>query len=114
MKQQGRHYGFIIPSGILIGLGVGLFAGFPGSGVLIGLGSGFLAVGLIPLVKRLRKSEGSSPEGKNVALLLLGAFMVFTGIGIAWSPIALWPYAIAAFLIFLGIWFLVRGFYRIS
>jgi len=114
MTQQGRHYGFIIPSGILIGLGVGLFAGFPGSGVLIGLGSGFLAVGLIPLVKKARKAEGSSPEGKNVASLLLGALTVFTGIGIAWSPIALWPYAIAAFLIFLGIWFLVRGFFRIS
>ena len=27
-------------------------------------------------------------------------------------PEALWPYAVAGFLILLGIWFLVRGFYR--
>lgn len=111
--HQG-HYGFLIPAGVLIGLGVGLLVDQVGSGILVGLGLGFLATGLIPLLKKPHEGEESQPKGTNVTLLLLGAFMIFLGIGIVWSPISLWPYAIAGFLILIGIWFLVRGFFRIS
>jgi hypothetical protein len=112
-RKQHGHYGFI-PAGVLIGLGVGLLAGYPGSGVLIGLGIGFLASGLTPLVKRPLEAEGLQPGGTNVTMLLLGVFMIFIGIGIVWAPAVLWPYAIAGFLILMGIWFLARGFFRIS
>ncbi len=112
-NHQG-HYGFLIPAGVLIGLGVGLLVDQVGSGILVGLGLGFLATGLIPLLKKPHEGEESQPKGTNVTLLLLGAFMIFLGIGIVWSPISLWPYAIAGFLILIGIWFLVRGFFRIS
>lgn len=112
-NHQG-HYGFLIPAGVLIGLGVGLLVDQVGSGILIGLGLGFLATGLIPLVKKSHEGEALQPKGTSMTLLLLGAFMIFLGIGIVWSPISLWPYAIAGFLILMGIWFLVRGFFRIS
>lgn len=112
-NHQG-HYGFLIPAGVLIGLGVGLLVDQVGSGILIGLGLGFLATGLIPLLKKSHEGEESQPKGTNVTLLLLGAFMIFLGIGIIWSPISLWPYAIAGFLILMGIWFLVRGFFKLS
>ena len=32
----------LIPAGVLLGLGIGLLAGYPGPGVLIGLGLGFI------------------------------------------------------------------------
>jgi hypothetical protein len=113
MEHRKRHgrYGFI-PAGVLIGLGVGLLAGYPGPGVLIGLGIGFIATGLVDAVKKTQEAAASQQEGMNVAMLLLGVFMILIGIGIVWMPEALWPYAVAGFLILLGIWFLVRGFYR--
>lgn len=111
-RKQGRHYGFLIPAGLLIGLGAGLLTGYPGSGLLIGLGVGFLAVGLIPLGKRSREAEGPHPGDGNVTSILLGAFLVLVGIVIIWSPVALWPYFIAWLLIFIGFWFILRGFYR--
>jgi predicted anti-sigma-YlaC factor YlaD len=48
-----------------------------------------------------------------VTTLLIGAFLAFIGIGIVLVPAAIWPYAIAGFLILTGVWFLVRGFYKI-
>ncbi|MGA2161015.1 MAG: hypothetical protein ABSG28_02270 [Methanoregula sp.] len=37
--RHHRHGGYmLIPAGVLLGLGIGLLAGYPGSGVLIGLG----------------------------------------------------------------------------
>jgi hypothetical protein len=40
-RPRGKH--FFIPAGVLIGLGAGLIAGYPGPGVIIGLGLGLLA-----------------------------------------------------------------------
>jgi len=53
------------------------------------------------------------PGGANVTTLLIGTFISFIGIGIVLAPAAIWPYAIAGFLIIAGIGFLVRGFFRI-
>jgi len=109
-RRRHGHYGFI-PAGVLIGLGVGLLAGYPDPGVLIGLGLGFLATGLVPAAKPPEEA-GPQPGGINAGMLLIGAFMILIGIGIVWAPAELWPYIIAGFLILLGIWFLVRGFQR--
>jgi hypothetical protein len=111
--EQHQPYGFIIPAGILIGLGVGMLVDHVGSGFLVGLGLGFLASGLLPLFRKPLGSEDVMLESKDVTMLLIGAFLVFIGIGLVFAPAALWPYAIAGFLILLGIWFLVRGFYKI-
>jgi len=114
MEHRKRHgrYGFI-PAGLLIGLGVGILTSYTGSGVLIGLGFGFVATGLADALRK-PPEEAARPQqgGMNVAMLLLGVFMIVIGIGIVWAPAALWPYAIAGFLILLGVWFLIRGFYR--
>ncbi|MDD1706894.1 MAG: hypothetical protein LUO81_01660 [Methanoregulaceae archaeon] len=112
--KQHQPYGFIIPAGILIGLGVGILVDHVGSGFLVGLGLGFLGSGLFPLFRKPLVSEGAKQGSTDVTMLLIGAFLVFIGIGIVWAPAALWWYAIAGFLILMGIWFLVRGFYKIS
>lgn len=112
--EQHKPYGFIIPAGILIGLGVGMLVDNVGSGFLVGLGLGFLGSGLFPIFRKPQMSEGVLPESTDVTMLLIGAFLVFIGIGFVLVPAAIWPYAIAGFLILLGIWFLVRGFYKIS
>jgi len=110
---ENRHKGFIIPAGILIGLGVGMLVDHVGSGFLLGLGLGFLGSGLLPLFRKPLGSEDVMPGSTDVTMLLIGAFLVFIGIGLVFAPATLWPYAIAGFLIILGIWFLVRGFYKI-
>ncbi|MEI6293246.1 MAG: hypothetical protein WCP36_06165 [Methanomicrobiales archaeon] len=112
--KQHQPYGFIIPAGILIGLGVGLLVDQVGSGFLVGLGLGFLGSGLLPLVRKPLGSEYIKPGSTDVTMLLIGAFLVFIGIGFVYAPAALWPYAFAGFLILIGAWLLVRGFYQAS
>jgi len=111
--EHDRHCGFIVPAGILIGLGVGLLVDQAGCGFLIGLGLGLIGSELLSLVRRSREGECMQPGGANVTTLLIGAFLAFIGIGIVLVPAAIWPYAIAGFLILTGVWFLVRGFYKI-
>ncbi|MDD1714321.1 MAG: hypothetical protein LUQ61_03565 [Methanoregulaceae archaeon] len=93
---------------------MGILVDHVSSGFLVGLGLGFLGSGLFPLVRKPLESEGVLPGSTDITMLLIGAFLVFIGIGIVWAPAALWWYAIAGFLILMGIWFLVRGFYKIS
>jgi hypothetical protein len=112
--KQHQPYGFIIPAGILIGLGVGLLVDHVGSGFLVGLGLGFLGSGLLPLVRKSLGSEFTQPGSTDVTMLLIGAFLVFIGIGFVFAPAAIWPYAFAGFLILIGAWLLVRGFYQTS
>lgn len=117
LKESGKQhqpYGFIIPAGILIGLGVGMLVDHVGSGFLVGLGLGFLGSGLLPLVRKPLGSEYTQPGSTDVTMLLIGAFLVFIGVGFVYAPAAIWPYAFAGFLILIGIWLLVRGLYRIS
>ena len=116
-EKQGRrphrhHNGnMLIPAGVLLGLGIGLLAGYPGPGVLIGLGLGFIGATLV--------KSGADPTGDAGAhqscdrshgfLAIIGAFLIIVGIGIAFAPLHFWPYIAAAFLILLGVWFLYRA-----
>ena len=112
--EKHQPYGFIIPAGILIGLGVGILVDHVSSGFLVGLGLGFLGSGLLPLVSKQLESECTQPGSTDVPMLLIGAFLIFIAIGIVYAPAALWPYAIAGFLILVGIWSLIRGFSQIA
>jgi hypothetical protein len=111
--EHDRQFGFIVPAGILIGLGAGLLAGNLVCGFLIGLGLGLIGSELYSLARKSREVACTQPNGANVTTLLFGTFLVFIGIGIVLAPAAIWPYAIAGFLILAGIGFLVRGFYTI-
>ena len=108
--EHHRPYGFMIPAGILIGLGVGMLVDYAFSGFLVGLGLGFLGLGLLPLVRKSQRGEVMHLGNTDVTNLLIGSFLVFVGIGLVFAPAALWPYALAGFLILIGIWLLVRGF----
>ncbi len=112
--EQHRPYGFIIPAGVLIGLGVGMLVDHVGSGLLIGLGLGFLVSELVPVFRKPLESVDVQPGSTNVTVLLIGVFLIFIGISLVLAPAVLWPYAIAGFLILMGTWFLVRGFFRIT
>jgi hypothetical protein len=111
--KNERYSSFIVPAGILIGLGVGLLAGYLLSGFFVGLGLGLICSELFRLIEKTREAESTQTGGMNVTTLLIGTFLVFIGFGIVLAPAAIWPYAIAGFLILTGIWFLVRGFLRI-
>jgi hypothetical protein len=110
---EDRHCGFFVPAGILIGLGAGLLFDQLFAGFLIGLGLGLVGSELVSPVRKSRQGACMHPGGANVTTLLLGAFLAFIGICIVLAPAAVWPYAIAGFLILAGIGFLVRGFLRI-
>jgi hypothetical protein len=108
---EHRNSGFIISACVLIGLGMGLLVDHPGSGFLIGLGLGLAGSVLLPFVRKSPGKECPQMGGENVTTFLIGAFLVFIGIGIVFAPAAIWPYAIAGFLILFGVWILVRGFF---
>jgi uncharacterized membrane protein YjfL (UPF0719 family) len=111
---EDRRNGFIVPAGILIGLGAGLLVDQAGAGFLVGLGFGLLGSELFPLVMKPREGEYLQKGNANVTLLLIGAFLILAGISIVWAPVAIWTYAIPGLLILAGIGFLVRGFAKIS
>ena len=111
--KNDRYSGFIVPAGILIGLGVGLLVDYLLSGFFVGLGLGLICSELFRFIEKSRDAESTQPGSANVTTLLIGTFLVFIGFGIVLVPAAIWPYAIAGFLILTGIWFLVRGFLRI-
>ena len=77
--KQHQPYGFIIPAGILIGLGVGLLVDHLVSGFLVGLGLGFLGSGLLPLVRKPLGGSEFATGKTDVTMLLIGAFLVFIG-----------------------------------
>jgi len=116
LSEPGEHqqYGFVIPASILIGLGVGLLVDHLGSGFLIGLGLGVVGSELLPLVKKSPGEVCPHTGGANVTTLLIGAFLLVIGISFVLAPVpAIWPYAIAGFLILVGISVLARGFFKI-
>ena len=112
--KKHEPYGFIIPAGILIGLGVGILVDQAGLGFLFGLGFGFLGSGLLPLVRKPLESEGTHTGTPDVTVLLIGAFLVFLGICFVYAPATVWPYAIAGFLILVGLWIFVKGIVHLS
>lgn len=106
-----------IPAGILIGLGAGLLADHPASGVLIGLGLGFIGTALV-WVKTPNtndsKTQDYSRRSSPLFFALMGILLICLGAGIVWTPVMIWPFLAAVFLILLGVWFLYRGFaYRV-
>jgi hypothetical protein len=111
---EERPNGFIVPAGILIGLGVGLLAGYAVAGFLVGLGLGLLGSELLPLARKSREGEYPLAGGANMTLLLIGAVLVLAGISIVWAPAAIWIYAIPGLMILAGTGILVRGFAKIS
>jgi hypothetical protein len=111
---EDRRNGFIVPAGILIGLGAGLLVNHAGAGFLIGLGLGLLGSELVPRVMKPHEGENLHGGSTNVTLLLIGSFLILAGISIVWAPAVIWTYAIPGLLILAGIGFLVRGFVKTS
>ncbi len=110
---ENRHKGFIIPAGILIGLGIGLLVDHAGAGFLVGLGLGLLGSELVPLVMKPREGESLLQGSTNMTSLLIGSFLILAGISVVWAPAVIWTYAIPGLLILAGIGFLVRGFTKV-
>ena len=111
---QDRPNGFIVPAGILIGLGAGLLVDHAVAGFLVGLGLGLLGSEMLPIARKSRMDEYPPAGGANVNLLLIGAVLVLAGISIVWEPAAIWTYAIPGLIIVAGIGILARGFAKTS
>ncbi|MDD1682545.1 MAG: hypothetical protein LUO98_01805, partial [Methanoregula sp.] len=109
---EDRQNGFIVPAGILIGLGAGLLADNAVAGFLVGLGLGLIGSELLPLARKSREGEYQQAGDANVILLLIGAALTLAGISIVWAPAAVWIYAIPGLMILAGIGVLVRGFLK--
>jgi len=111
---KDRQNGFIVPAGILIGLGAGLLADHAVAGFLVGLGLGLIGSELLPFARKSREGEYHQAGSANVTLLLIGAVITLAGISIVWAPAAVWIYAVPGLMILAGIGVLVRGFAKTS
>jgi asparagine N-glycosylation enzyme membrane subunit Stt3 len=116
-EEKLRHRGFfLVPAGILIGLGIGMILGYQISGLIIGLGTGFL----LSIARRREPQpafQGSTgvktrPDVAHLVLVIIALYIIFSGIAIIWVPRTRWPYISAVFLILAGIWVVSRGYYR--
>ena len=117
LAEPGEHHkecGFIIPAGILIGLGIGILTDLVFTCFLIGLGLGFVGEGLFPLIRKPAQGVCTQKGSANTTLLLIGAFLILVSLSIVFAPAAIWPYAFAGLFILAGIWVLFQGFSKSS
>jgi len=110
-EWRRSHRGpFLIPAGVLLGLGIGLLVNQPGAGVLIGLGLGFLGSALI----RAASPVPPGVPGFRWAFVAVGIVLVLLGLAVVTGWALPWTYLIATLLIILGIGFVIRGFGRMT
>jgi hypothetical protein len=99
-----RTYGFLVPGGILTGLGAGLVIesqGGPGGSVVLGLGCGFLAIALIDRLV-------SDSSGVWWWPLIPGGVLVTVGASNLTGVPNLGRYLVPAALILIGVALLLR------
>jgi len=104
-----RNYGFLVPGGILAGLGAGLIAqdvfSLSGNPVVLGLGLGFLSIFLLDRITRTGPAEGYWwPLIPGGILILVGTASMFPDLTDTILSFG-WPLA----LIVLGVVVIVRG-----
>lgn len=109
-----RHGGFyIIAAAALIGLGVGIIAGYLLTGFLVGLGLGYL---VYVAGSKESPGQGVSPargnRGSYLIRVIIGLYVVASGFAIILVPRPEWPVILAVFLILAGTWLLVHGYSR--
>lgn len=71
-----RNYGFLVPGGILTGLGTGLIlasAGWSGDAVLLGLGAGFVSIAVVDLLVSKGSGAWWWPLIPGAILMVIGA-----------------------------------------
>ncbi len=105
--------GVLFPACLFLGLGIGMIFGHAGIGIILGMGLGFIAMALIrvksePMEIKLPSSTAS------YFIILLGLFLIFTGLGIIFFPDMLFPYIIGVFIALLGIGFFIFGIKSVS
>jgi hypothetical protein len=81
-----RHYGFLVPGGIMTGLGAGIIASEslaladdqPGGAIVLGLGLGFLAIWVVGAIARVERNH-PWPLIPGGILAVIGAVLVIGG-----------------------------------
>ncbi|MDD1664411.1 MAG: hypothetical protein LUQ32_03585 [Methanomicrobiales archaeon] len=111
-RRRHRSH-FLIPAGVLIGLGVGLLFNQAGPGVLIGLGLGFVGSAFLASIGPSPDATAPAPPyGPRWISVIIGVFIILLGLWIVWGPPLPWTSIIALLLILLGIGFIARGIGR--
>src|SRR5665647_1703079 len=110
-EYHHRHnqMGLLVPAGLLIGLGIGMLAGYAGPGLMIGLGLGFIGSAILKPKGYPGSDAPARYGGSRWMPALTGIFFIILGISMVWAPENFWPYIGAGFLILLGIWFVARS-----
>jgi hypothetical protein len=109
-EWRRQHRGnFLIPAGVLIGLGIGVLVNQAGAGVLIGLGLGFLGSALIPFPAQDEPVPAPMHPPRWIPVLI-GVVLVLVGLSIVSGVVLPWTYIIAVILILIGLGFITRGF----
>lgn len=102
-----RNYGFLVPGGIMTGLGIGIICenrlNGEGAPVLLGLGLGFISIAVIDLARR-RTQWGWWPLIPGGILTLIGLMLAAGQVGLLGYIGRWWP----AILILIGLYVLLR------
>ena len=113
MEETHRGH-FLIPAGVLIGLGVGLlFVTRPAPGCSSASAwDSWDPRSLHPWA--LPRTQRHRPPciGPRWISVIIGVFIILLGLWIVWGPPLPWTSIIALLLILLGIGFIARGFGR--
>ena len=115
-EQKARHGGFyVIPAGGLIGLGIGIIIGYQFTGFLAGLGLGYLVFIAGSGNRAGYRGQPGTPvrrDGSYLVRFAIGLYIVVSGFAIIWIPRSEWPTILAVFLVLVGVWFIVHGYFR--
>ncbi len=107
-RGEGVPTGHIFVACMFLGLGLGLAARRPDVGVLTGMGVGFLAMAFVR-VRAEPVELGLPTTARAYFMLIVGATLMVAGLGLIYFPDALYPHLTSAFLILLGLGFIVFG-----
>lgn len=111
-----RGYGYLVPGGLLTGLGIGLLVETmqgPGGAIAIGLGAGFLFVSVLDHLAAGGRSGRWWPLVPGALLLVIGAAQYAQSRGMLTAVERWWP----ALLVVAGLWMLYRrrrGHHRVT
>jgi len=94
---------------MFLGMGIGMLFDHAGAGVIIGMGVGFLLDSLMKEEAESKLSLSLPGTVKKASVAALGLFFIALGLAMLYDWSIVWPYGVAAFIIALGLIFLVLG-----
>lgn len=124
-SRRKDFIGFLFVAFMFIGMGIGFFLDNIPPGLFVGMGLGFLAMAIADALIKEPISEESQPskleshfEGSGIIgtflLILLGMGFIFGGLSLILGIDIPWRALGGAFILLLGLWFLLMALGKVK